>query len=41
MSAMQGDISSIQREVCFISTQVEQCQLDIQDCLKHHHPDED
>jgi hypothetical protein len=41
MSAMQGDISFIHREVHSISTRVEQCQLDIQECLKHHHPDED
>jgi hypothetical protein len=41
MSSMQGDINSIQREVRSISTRVEQCQLDIQECLKHHYPDED
>jgi hypothetical protein len=41
LSSMQGDISFIQREVYSISTRVEQCQLDIHECLKHHHPDED
>jgi hypothetical protein len=38
---MQGDISSTQREVRSITTRVEQCQMDIQQCLKHHHPNED
>jgi hypothetical protein len=31
-------LSSIQREAISISVRVEQCQLDIQECLKHHHP---
>jgi hypothetical protein len=41
LSSMQGDISSIQWEVRSINTRVEQCQIDIQECFKHHHPDED
>jgi hypothetical protein len=41
MSVMQGDVSSIQREVRSISTRVEQCQFDIQEFFKHHHLDED
>jgi hypothetical protein len=38
MSFIQRDVSSIQQEVSSISVRVEQCQLDIQDCLQHHHP---
>jgi hypothetical protein len=41
LSSMQGDISSMQWEVHSIGTRVDQCQLDIQECLKHHHLDED
>jgi hypothetical protein len=28
----------IQREVHSINLRVEQCQIDTQECLKHHHP---
>jgi hypothetical protein len=34
-------LSSIQRDVSSISVRVEQCQLDIQDCLQDHHPSHD
>jgi hypothetical protein len=38
LNSIQGDMSSIQQEVCSINLRVEQCQLVIQECLKHHHP---
>jgi hypothetical protein len=41
LSSLQRGVSSIQWEVRFISTRVEQCQLDIQDCLQYHHPSHD
>jgi hypothetical protein len=41
LSSILQDVSSIQREVRSINVRVEQCQLDIHECLKHHHPDED
>jgi hypothetical protein len=31
-------MSSMQQEVHSINLRVEQCQLDIQECLKHDHP---
>jgi hypothetical protein len=34
---MQLAISSMQQEVHSINLRVEQSQLDIQECLKHHH----
>jgi hypothetical protein len=41
LSSLQSGVSSIQREVRFIRTRVEQFQLDIQDCLQYHHPSHD
>jgi hypothetical protein len=41
MQDIKGNISSMHREVRAISTCVEQSQLDIQEYLTHHHPDED
>jgi hypothetical protein len=38
MSSMQQIVLTMQQEVHFINLRVEQCQLDIQECLKHHHP---
>jgi hypothetical protein len=38
---MMDMLSSIQQEVNSISVKVEQCQIDIQKCLKHHHPSRD
>jgi cell division protein FtsL len=37
MSSMQLAISTMQQEVHSINLHVEQRQLDIQECLKHHH----
>jgi hypothetical protein len=34
-------LSSIQRDVNSINVRVEQCQLNIQKCLRHHHPSHD
>jgi hypothetical protein len=38
MSTMQQAITSIQQEVRSINKRVEQNQLDLQECLKYHHP---
>jgi len=38
---IQGGMSSMQQEVRSINLQVEQCQIDIQECLKHHHSSPD
>jgi hypothetical protein len=38
MSSMQQSISSIQLLVHSIDRRVEQNQLDLQECLKYHHP---
>jgi hypothetical protein len=38
MSTMQLTLSSLQQEVHSINLRVEQSQLDIQECLRHHHP---
>jgi hypothetical protein len=38
MSSMQQSISSIQQAVHSIDRRVEQNQLDLQECLKYHHP---
>jgi hypothetical protein len=38
MSTMQQSITSIQQEVHSINKRVEQNQLDLQECLKYHHP---
>jgi hypothetical protein len=38
MSTMQQSITSIQQEVRSINKRVEQNQLDLQECLKYHHP---
>jgi hypothetical protein len=38
MSSMQQFISAIQQEVHSINLRVEQNQLDLQECLKYHHP---
>jgi hypothetical protein len=38
MSSMQQFIFTMQQEVHSINLRVEQSQLDIQECLKHHHP---
>jgi hypothetical protein len=39
MSSMQQVISTMQQEVHSINLRVEQNQLDLQECLKLHHPD--
>jgi len=41
LSSIERDVSFILREVSSISVRVEQCQLDIQECLKHQHPSHD
>jgi hypothetical protein len=41
LESLQGGMSSMQRVVHFINLRVEQCQLDIQECLQHHHPARD
>lgn len=38
MPSMQQSISTMQQEVHSIILQVEQNQLDLQECLKFHHP---
>jgi hypothetical protein len=38
MSSMQQSISSMQLAVHSIDRHVEQNQLDLQECLKYHHP---
>jgi hypothetical protein len=38
MSSMHLALSSMQQEVHSINLRVEQSQLDIQECLRHHHP---
>jgi hypothetical protein len=38
LESLQGGMSSMQREVHSINLRVDQCQLDIQECLKHLHP---
>jgi hypothetical protein len=38
MSSMQLSMSSMQLAVHSINRRVEQNQLDLQECLKHHHP---
>jgi hypothetical protein len=38
MSAMQVTMSSMQQEIHSIKLRVEQNQLDLQECLKFHHP---
>jgi hypothetical protein len=38
VSSMQQAMSSMQQEVHSINFLVKQSQLDIQECLKHHHP---
>jgi hypothetical protein len=38
MSSMQQSMSSMQLAVHSIDRRVEQNQLDLQECLKHHHP---
>jgi hypothetical protein len=38
MSTMQLTLSSLQQEVHSINLWVEQSQVDIQECLRHHHP---
>jgi hypothetical protein len=38
MSSMQQSISAMQQEVHFINLRVKQNQLDLQECLKYHHP---
>jgi hypothetical protein len=37
-STMQLTLLSLQQEVHSINLRVEQSQLDIQECLRHHHP---
>jgi hypothetical protein len=37
ISSMQQSISTMQQEVHSANLRVEQSQLDIQECLKHHH----
>jgi hypothetical protein len=37
ISSMQQSISTMQQEVHSINFRVEQSQLDLQECLKHHH----
>jgi len=37
LESLHGGISSMQRVVHSINLPVEQCQLDIQECLQHHH----
>jgi len=39
MSTMQQSISSLQLEVRSINKRVEQTHLDLQECLRVHHPD--
>jgi hypothetical protein len=38
LESLQGGMSSMQREIHSINLCVEQCQLDIQECLQYHHP---
>jgi hypothetical protein len=38
MSTMQQSITSMQLEVHSINKRVEQNQLDLNECLKYHHP---
>jgi hypothetical protein len=38
-SSMQQSITSMQLEVYSINKRMEQTQLDLQECLKYHHPD--
>jgi hypothetical protein len=38
MCSMQQSISSMQLAVHYIDRRVEQNQLDLQECLKYHHP---
>jgi hypothetical protein len=38
---MMDILGALQREVRTISVRVEQCQIDIKECLKHHHPHND
>jgi peptidoglycan hydrolase CwlO-like protein len=38
MSSMQQSISAMQQEVHSINLRVEQNQIDLQKCLKFHHP---
>jgi hypothetical protein len=38
MSAIQVTMSSMQQEIHSINLRVEQNQLDLQECLKYHHP---
>jgi hypothetical protein len=38
MSSMQLSLSSMQQEIHSINLRVEQNQLDLQECLKYHHP---
>jgi hypothetical protein len=41
LESLHGGMSSMQRVVHSINLRVEQCQLDIQKCLQHHHPARD
>jgi hypothetical protein len=38
LAAIQGGMSTMQHEVHSINKQVEQNQLDLNECLKYHHP---
>jgi hypothetical protein len=38
IASLQQGFTSMQQEVHSINLRVEQSQLDIQECLKHHHP---
>jgi hypothetical protein len=41
LESIHGGMSSMQRVVHSINLHVEHCQLDIQECLQHHHPAHD
>jgi hypothetical protein len=40
-SQLMSSMGSLQREVNPIGERVEQCQIDIRECLKYHHPKPD
>jgi hypothetical protein len=35
---LMSSMGALQREVNLIGERVEQCQIDIRECLQHHHP---
>jgi hypothetical protein len=40
-SQLMSSMGALQREVTLIGERVEQCQIDIRECLQYHHPSAD